>query len=84
MLSIYDNPVYSQISQVEKIEESPLVKGGGLAVGRNVYINLVNEGYGRTPDITIKIALSLSHEFNHVVNRSNYDTQTFREKGRWI
>lgn len=84
ILSIYDNSVYCQISQVEKIEESPLDKGGGLAVGRNVYIDLVNEGYGRTPDITIKIALSLSHEFNHVVNRSNYDTQVEREKAACI
>jgi hypothetical protein len=84
ILSIYDNSVYCQISQVEKIEESPLDKGGGLAVGRNVYIDLVKEGYGRTPDITIKIALSLSHEFNHVVNRSNYDTQVEREKAACI
>ncbi|MFZ3386096.1 MAG: DUF4214 domain-containing protein [Candidatus Hydromicrobium sp.] len=72
LLSIYDNLVYCQISQVEKIEESPLDKGGGYYSGRTVYIDLVNQGYGRESDVTIRIALSLSHEFNHVVNSPNY------------
>ena len=72
ILAQKDPEVYKQYASVDRIEESPLDKGGGYYSGRNVYIDLVNQGYGRESDVTIRIALSLSHEFNHVVNSPNY------------
>ena len=78
ILSIYDNPVYCQISQVKKIEERPLgsinnKEWTGLTDGTSVYVDLVKIS-NMTPSevIIISIATTLSHEFNHVVNRYNY------------
>ena len=78
ILSIYDNPVYCQISQVKKIEERPLgsknnMEWVGLAEGTNVYVDLVKiSNMNPSEAIIINIARILSHEFNHVVNRHNY------------
>jgi len=79
ILSIYDNPVYCQVSQVKKIEERPLgsknnKEWAGMADGTSVYVDLVKIS-NMTPSevIIIDIAIILSHEFNHVVNRYNYN-----------
>jgi len=79
ILSIYDNPVYCQISQVKKIEERPLGSKNnkewvGLTEGTNVYLDLVKiSNMSLSEAIIISIATDLSHEFNHVVNRYNYN-----------
>ncbi|MCL5985716.1 MAG: hypothetical protein M1371_04025 [Actinobacteria bacterium] len=66
LLAAKDSAVYAQYSKVKKILELPLQYQniyGGMAEGRTVWIN---------PDPTYsieEIAIILSHEFNHVINR---------------
>lgn len=79
LLRVYDPVVYSQFAKVDKIEAKDLSGWAGLAVGEDVYIN-PNDWYFRphpyVSDIDrIKIiAMTLSHEFNHVMNKDfNFD-----------
>lgn len=86
ILSIYDNSVYCQISQVKKIEERPIgsknnKEGVGLTEGTNVYIDLVKISNMVPSDLIITdITTILSHEFNHVINRYNKLAQVESEK----
>jgi hypothetical protein len=66
LLAAKDPAVYAQYSKVKKILELPLVYQNiynGMAEGKTVWIN-------PDPSNSIEeIAITLSHEFNHVVNR---------------
>jgi len=66
LLAAKDPAVYAQYSKVKKIYELPLAYQtiyNGMAEGKTVWIN-------PDPSNSIEeIAITLSHEFNHVINR---------------
>jgi len=79
LLRIYDLTVYSQFAKVNKIEEKDLSGYGaagyaGLTDGEDVYINpnfwyFRPHPYVSDVDRIRIIAMILSHEFNHVMNK---------------
>ena len=84
LLRIYDPTVYSQFAEVDKIEAKDLSGYGaagysGLADGEDVYIDpncwyFRPHSYVSDTDRTKIIAMILSHEFNHVMNKNfNYN-----------
>ncbi len=72
LLAQYDPIVYAQYEHVAKIQEADLRAFGASGIAntrREVYIDYTygHTGYADTPKV-VELALTLSHEFNHIMN----------------
>ncbi len=72
LLAQYDPIVYAQYAHVAKIQEADLraFRASGVAnTRREVYIDYAygHTGFADTPKV-VELALTLSHEFNHIMN----------------
>ncbi|MHB8279364.1 MAG: DUF4214 domain-containing protein [Candidatus Humimicrobiaceae bacterium] len=68
ILAQKDPKIYAQYSLVSRIEEKPLINALAAAYGSIVYIDLSKREFYEMP-FEMEIACTLSHEFNHVINR---------------